>query len=85
MSKKAPDNQGKNTQKVGRGNPPVETRWKPGQSGQHDVTLSEVTGNFNAALIVADNVAVTPVFTVRTIGEAEEKQPETLESPDIAM
>ena len=28
-----PDMQGKNSEKVGRGNPPKDTRWKPGQSG----------------------------------------------------
>lgn len=28
-----PDEQGKNSEKVGKGNPPKDTRWKPGQSG----------------------------------------------------
>jgi len=27
------DMQGKNSEKVGKGNPPKDTRWKPGQSG----------------------------------------------------
>ena len=41
-----PVKQGKSSEKVGRGNPPQETRWKPGQSGNpkgrpKSVTLSE--------------------------------------------
>ena len=41
-----PVKQGKSSEKVGRGNPPQETRWKPGQSGNpagrpKSITLSE--------------------------------------------
>ena len=41
-----PDKQGKIKEKVGRGNPPKDTRWKPGQSGNpagrpKSITLSE--------------------------------------------
>jgi len=28
-----PDMQGKNSEKVGKGHPPKESQWKPGQSG----------------------------------------------------
>ncbi len=41
-----PDKQGTNKEKVGKGNPPKSTRWKPGQSGNpagrpKSITLSE--------------------------------------------
>jgi hypothetical protein len=41
-----PDKQGKIKEKVGKGNPPKDTRWKPGQSGNptgrpKSITLSE--------------------------------------------
>ena len=41
-----PVKQGKSSEKVGRGNPPQATRWKPGQSGNpkgrpKSITLSE--------------------------------------------
>ena len=32
MTKNLPDKQGKNREKVGRGNLPKDTRWKSGQS-----------------------------------------------------
>ena len=45
-AKKSPDKQGKNREKVGKGKPPKETQWKPGQSGNpkgrpKSITLSE--------------------------------------------
>ncbi len=43
---KATDKQGKNTERVGKGSPPVSAQWKPGQSGNpkgrpKSITLSE--------------------------------------------
>ena len=41
-AKMEPDKQGKNSEKVGRGNPPKDTRWKLGQSGNPDVRPKNV-------------------------------------------
>ena len=43
---KATNKQGKNTERVGKGSPPVSAQWKPGQSGNpkgrpKSITLSE--------------------------------------------
>lgn len=59
---------GKNTGKVGKGNPPVETRWKEGESGNEK---GRPKGRRNFATIYHE--------AIKKIGESQGKTPEEIE------